>query len=132
MPMCPTDNKNSKDVATPTQEQQFLLKLAEAYRTYDAFVIEKYLADDMHFSSIWAYPEIESRHLYLNYLCGVLQRMKWYRARLKFELVEERWHEYGLLITNVKAHGGGYGGFVADFNAEGKVCLLTQTQRSFF
>lgn len=34
-------------------EEEFLLKLSEAYTKYDASIIDPYLADDMHYASMW-------------------------------------------------------------------------------
>ncbi|MBR4712076.1 MAG: hypothetical protein IKP27_00130 [Paludibacteraceae bacterium] len=39
-------------------EEQFLIKLAEAYTKYDASIIEPYLADDMHYASMWVFDEM--------------------------------------------------------------------------
>ncbi len=45
-----------------TREVEFLNKLAEAYTNYDASVIEEYLADDMHYASMWVFQEMTSKY----------------------------------------------------------------------
>ena len=54
-------------------EENFLNKLAEAYQTYDASIIEDYLADDMHYASMWVFHEMTSKQEYMDYLTGKLQ-----------------------------------------------------------
>lgn len=57
-------------------EELFLNKLAEAYQTYDAPIVEDYLADDMHYASMWVFHEMTSKKEYMDYLVGNLQTMK--------------------------------------------------------
>lgn len=58
------------------KEKEFLEKLAEAYQTYDASVVEDYLAEDMHYASMWVFHEMTSKEEYINYLKGKLETMK--------------------------------------------------------
>ena len=113
-------------------EKEFLLKLAEAYQQYDASIIEPYLADDMHYASMWVFHEMTSKKEYLDYLVGKLQTMKRSGTRIEFKLIHGGMHEYGLVITNQKDHQGSPMGFIADFNEEGKVKMLNITIPSFF
>ena len=46
-------------------EELFLKKLAEAYQTYDASIIEDYLANDMQYASFWVFQELTSKEDYL-------------------------------------------------------------------
>lgn len=113
-------------------EKEFLLKLAEAYQTYDVSVIEAYLAEDMHYASMWVFHEMTSKGEYLDYLTGKLQTMKQKNTRMEFKIVSGGVHGHALLVTNQKAPEGGNIGFVADFDAEGKVKMLNITIQSFF
>jgi len=112
-------------------EELFLNKLAEAYQTYDASIIEDYLADDMHYASMWVFHEMTSKQEYLDYLAGKLQTMKEHGAKMEFQIVPGRLHEKALLVTNDEAPEGKFG-FVADFNEEGKVKMLNITAQAFF
>ena len=57
-------------------EQEFLMKLAETYQTYNASIIEPYFANDMHYASTWVFDEMSSKSEYLDYLVGKLQTLK--------------------------------------------------------
>ena len=112
-------------------EEKFLTKLAEAYQTYDASIIEDYLADDMHYASMWVFHEMTSKQEYMDYLVGKLQTMKERGARMEFQIVHGRMHEKALLVTNNESPEGNYG-FVVDFNEEGKVKMLNITAQFLF
>ena len=58
------------------RESDFLEKLAEAYQAYDASFIEDYLADDMHYASMWVFHEMTSKKEYLDYLTNKLATLK--------------------------------------------------------
>ena len=53
-------------------EKDFLQKLAEAYTKYDASIIEPYLAENMHYASMWVFHEMTSKQEYMDYLIGKL------------------------------------------------------------
>ena len=108
-----------------------MTKLAEAYQNYDASIIDSYLADDMHYVSMWVFHEMTSKQEYMDYLVGKLQTMKENGARMEFQIVPGRMHEKALLVTNDEAPEGKFG-FVADFNREGKVKMLNITAQAFF
>ena len=110
----------------------FLEKLAEAYQLYDASIIEDYLADDMHYASMWVFHEMTSKEEYLNYLKGKLETMKWTNKKMEFEIVKGGMHTHALLVTNGRSPEGAPLGFVADFNEEGKVKMLNITIQDFF
>jgi hypothetical protein len=112
-------------------EELFLNKLAEAYQTYDASIIEDYLADDMHYASMWVFHEMTSKHEYMDYLVGKLQTMKEHRVRMEFQIVQGGMHEKALLVTNQQSPEGNFG-FVAGFNNQGKVIMLNITIQAFF
>lgn len=112
-------------------EELFLTKLAEAYQTYDASIIENYLADDMHYASMWVFHEMTSKQEYMDYLTGKLQTLKKNGVRMEFQIVQGRIHEKALLVTNDEAPEGKYG-FIADFNKEGKVKMLNITAQFLF
>ena len=112
-------------------EENFLNKLAEAYQTYDASIIENYLADDMHYASMWVFHEMTSKQEYMDYLTGKLQTLKKNGVRMEFQIVQGRMHEKALLVTNDEAPEGKYG-FIADFNKEGKVKMLNITAQFLF
>ena len=114
-----------------TTDIEFLMKLAEAYQTYNASIIEPYLANDMHYASTWVFDEMTSKSEYLDYFVGKLQALKKHGLRIEFELVKGRLYENALLITNQTSPDGSFG-FVADFNQEGKVKMLNMTLQSFF
>ena len=99
-------------------EELFLKKLAEAYQIYDASIIEDYLANNMHYASYWVFQELKSKEEYLDYLRGKLQTMKNSGTTFEFQIVN------GQLDNQ--------GGFVADFNEDGKVIMLNMTIPSFF
>lgn len=113
-------------------EKEFLQKLAEAYQKYDASIIADCLADDMHYASMWVFHEMTSKEEYMNYLEGKLQTLKRHGVRIEFVIVKGGMHENALLVTNQQDPEGGCFGFVADFNKEGKVCMLNITIRDFF
>jgi len=106
-------------------EEQFLLKLAEAYTKYDASIIEPYLADDMHYASMWVFHEMTSKQEYMNYLVGKLQTMKRANKTFDFKIVAGRMHSKALLVD-------ANAGFVADFNEQGKVKMINITAPEFF
>ena len=112
-------------------EELFLNKLAEAYQTYDASIVEDYLADDMHYASMWVFHEMTSKQEYMDYLTGKLQTLKKNGVRMEFQIVQGRMHEKALLVMNNEASEGRYG-FVADFNEEGKVKMLNITAQFLF
>ena len=112
-------------------EELFLTKLAEAYQNYDASIIEDYLADDMHYASMWVFHEMTSKGEYMDYLTGKLQTLKEHGVRFEFQIVQGRMHEKALLVTNDEAPEGKYG-FIADFNEDGKVKMLNITSQAFF
>jgi hypothetical protein len=112
-------------------EELFLNRLAEAYQTYDASIVEDYLADDMHYASMWVLHEMTSKQEYMDYLTGKLQTLKKNGVRMEFQIVQGRMHEKALLVTNDEASEGRYG-FIADFNKEGKVEMLNITVQAFF
>ena len=104
-------------------DKEFLHRLVEAYMTYDASIIEKYLADDMLCINVG--PKMTSKKEYLDYLTRTLHAMKMHNVQMEFEIVQGRMHRYALLITNQQTSSGEYGGFVVDFNNEGKVKTLS-------
>lgn len=108
-----------------TREVEFLNKLAEAYTNYDASVIEEYLADDMHYASMWVFHEMTSKDEYMNYLRGKLETMKKAGSKFNFRIVDGSQHEKGLMVDD-------QAGFVVDFDDNGKVKLLNITYRTFF
>jgi len=112
-------------------EELFLNKLAEAYQTYDASIVVDYLADDMHYASMWVFNEMTSKQEYMDYLTGKLQTLKKNGVRMEFQIVQGRMHEKALLVTNDEAPEGKYG-FIADFNKEGKVKMLNITAQFLF
>ena len=112
-------------------EELFLNKLAEAYQTYDASIVEDYLADDMHYASMWVFHEMTSKQEYMDYLTGKLQTMKKNGVRMEFQIVQGRMHEKALLVTNNEAPEGKFG-FVVDFNEKGKGTMLNITVQFLF
>ena len=113
------------------REKQFLSQLANAYQKYDASIIEDYLDDDMHYSSMWVFQEITTKQKYMDYLAGKLKTMKNNDTKIEFELVKGNVHEYALQVSNQQTIEGSIG-FVVDFNNEGKVVMLNITAQSFF
>lgn len=113
-------------------EELFLKKLAEAYQTYDASIIEDYLANDMQYASFWVFQELTSKEDYLDYLRGKLQTMKNSGTTFEFQIVNGRHHSKALLVHKVNGQLDNQGGFIADFNEEGKVTMLNMTIPSFF
>ena len=112
-------------------EELFLKKLAGAYQNYNASIIEDFLADDMHYASMWVFHEITSKDEYMDYLTGKLQTLKEHGVRMEFQIVRGRIHEKALLVTNDEAPEGKFG-FIADFNEEGKVKMLNSTIQALF
>ena len=113
-------------------EELFLKKLAEAYQIYDASIVEEYLANDMHYASYWVFQELTSKEDYLDYLRGKLQTMKNSGMTFEFQIVNGQHHSKALLVHKVNGQLDDQGGFVADFNEEGKVKMLNITIPSFF
>ncbi|MDY4513180.1 MAG: hypothetical protein SPE10_07025 [Paludibacteraceae bacterium] len=106
-------------------EKDFLQKLAEAYTKYDASIIEPYLAENMHYASMWVFHEMTSKQEYMDYLIGKLQTMKRTGKTFNFKIVAGRMHSQALLAdANC--------GFVVDFDAQGKVNMLNITAPEFF
>ena len=108
-----------------TREVEFLKKLAEAYTNYDASVIEEYLADDMHYASMWVFHEMTSKDEYMNYLRGKLETMKKAGSKFNFRIVDGSQHEKGLMVDD-------QAGFVVDFDDNGQVKIFNITLRAFF
>ena len=113
-------------------EELFLKKLEEAYQTYDASIIEDYLAHDMHYASMWVFHEMTSKDEYMDYLRGKLQTMKNSGTTFEFQIVNGQHHSKALLIHKVNGQLDNQGGFIADFNKDGKVIMLNITSPSFF
>ncbi len=114
------------------KEKEFLEKLAEAYQTYDASVVEDYLAEDMHYASMWVFHEMTSKEEYINYLKRKLETMKRTHKKMEFEIVKGRRNAHALLVTNERSPERVPFGFVADFNDDGKVSMLNITIQDFF
>lgn len=114
------------------EERKFLEKLAEAYQTYNASVIEDYLADDMHYASMWVFHEMTSKDEYLDYLKGKLETMKRTNTKIEFEIVKGGMHAHALLVTNQLGPNGEQLGFVADFNENGQVEMVNMTASFLF
>jgi len=112
-------------------EKEFLLKLAEAYQIYDVSIIEDYLADDMHYASMWIFHEMTSKKEYLDYLSSKLETLKAHSVHMEFEIVQGGMHKHALLVSNQQAPEGSIG-FVVDFNDEGKVKMINITASAFF
>lgn len=112
-------------------EKDFLLALAKAYQMYDVSFIVDYLADDMHYASMWVLYEITSKKEYLDYLSAKLETLKAHDVHMEFEIVEGRMYKHALLVSNQQAPEGPFG-FVADLNNEGKVKILNITASAFF
>ena len=113
-------------------EELFLKKLAEAYQIYDASIIEDHLANNMHYASFWVFQELTSKEEYMDYLRGKLQTMKNSGTTFEFQIVNGQYHSKALLVHKVNGQLDNQGGFVADFNEEGKVIMLNMTIPSFF
>ncbi|MCQ2975483.1 MAG: hypothetical protein MJ211_11835 [Bacteroidales bacterium] len=113
-------------------EQEFLEKLAQAYKNYDASLIETYLSEDIHYASMWVFEEITSKKDYLEYLNGKLETLKKHEVIFDSKIIKGRMHEFALLVTNQKTENGVNFGFVADFNEFGKVKMLNITAEYFF
>lgn len=124
--------KRNQKILIMNREIDFLEKLAEAYQKFDISIIENYLADDMHYASMWVFREMTSKEEYLNYLKGKLETMKRTNKKMEFEIVKGGMHTHALLVTNGRSPEGAPLGFVADFNEEGKVKMLNITIQDFF
>lgn len=114
------------------KEKLFLEKLAEAYQTYDASIIEDYLADDMHYASMWVFHEMTSKAEYVDYLKGKLHTFKCNNICFEFEVVKGGMHEHALLVTNQLGPNGEQLGFVADFDDNGRVVMINITASFLF
>ena len=114
------------------REIDFLEKLAEAYQTYDASIVEKHLADDMHYASMWVFHEMTSKAEYMEYLNGKLKTLKNKNICFEFEVVKGGMHEHALLVTNQFGPNGEQLGFVADFNDKGQVVMINMTAAFLF
>lgn len=110
----------------------FFEKLAKAYQTYDASVIEEELADDMHYASLWVFGELTSKEDYMEYLRGKLETLKKSGTVFDFQIVNGRMHSRALLIHKVNGNVDDKCGFVVDFNDEGKVKMINITAPAFF
>ena len=115
-----------------SKETEFLEKLAKAYQTYDVSIIKDELADDMHYVSFWVFQELTSKEEYLDYLKGKLQAMKNSGITQEFQIVDSRMHSKALLIVKNNGYDDNGGGFVVDFNDEGKVEMINLTIPTFF
>ncbi|MCQ2258234.1 MAG: hypothetical protein MJZ41_09640 [Bacteroidaceae bacterium] len=110
------------------REIDFLNKLATAYRTYDASVIEEFLSEDVHYASFWVFNELKSKAEYMEYLKGKMETMKRTGKTLGFRIVFGMMHEYALLVLEEKVDCG----FVVDFDDNGKVKMINMTTPEFF
>ena len=117
---------------TMNRETDFLEKLAKAYQTYDASIVEDDLADDVHYASFWVFQELTSKEEYLDYLKDKLQTMKNTGTTHDFRIVDGLRHSKALLITKINGNDDNGGGFVVDFNEEGKVEMINLTMPAFF
>ena len=113
-------------------QTEFLEKLAKAYQTYDATVVENELAEDMHYSSLWVFQELTSKDEYIDYLRGKLNTMKQKRTTFEFKIVGGRMHSKALLIHKIDGQEDNEAGFVVDFDEDGKVKMINITAPSFF
>lgn len=114
------------------EKKLFLEKLAEAYQKYDTSIIENYLADDMHYASMWVFHEMTSKAEYMEYLNGKLKTLKNKNICFEFEVVKGGMHEHALLVTNQFGPNGEQLGFVADFNDKGQVVMINMTASFLF
>lgn len=121
-----------KAKTTINREIEFLEKLAKAYLTYDASIIEDELADDMHYASFWVFQELTSKEEYLDYLKGKLQTMKNTGTTQEFKIVDGERYSKALLITKINGCDDKDAGFVVDFNDDGKVGMINLTIPAFF
>lgn len=114
------------------REVVFLEKLAEAYQAYDASIIEDYLADDMHYASMWVFHEMTSKKEYMDYLTSKLTTLKRLNKKMESKIVKGKMNAHALLITNQRAPVGLQYGFTADFDDNGKVNMLNVTAHFLF
>lgn len=114
------------------REVDFLEELAEAYQIYDASIVEDYLADDMHYASMWIFHEMISKKEYLDYLTSKLATLKRLNKKMECKIVEGRMNACALLVTNQRAQDGLQYGFTADFDDNGKVNMLNVTAHFLF
>ena len=121
-----------KTAVTTNRVIEFLEKLAKAYQTYDASIIEDELADDMHYASFWVFQELTSKEEYLDYIKGKLQTMKNTGTTQEFKIVDGERYSKTLLITKINGCDDNEAGFVVDFNDEGKVEMINLTIPDFF
>ena len=110
---------------------QMLNKLAEAYTKYDATIIESYLAEDVHYASMWVFDELKSKNEYMDYLRGKLRTMKNNNVVQEFEVVQGQ-RGLALLVTNAKTPEGGGLGFVIQLNEDDKISRIDMTASCFF
>lgn len=113
------------------REKEFLENLAEAYKTYDASVVENYLAEDMHYASLWVLQELTSKAEYMDYLRDKLLSMQRSYRTMEFQIVKGNIHKWALVIVNQPTPDGGSGCFVADLDDAGKVKMLNITRYDF-
>ena len=113
------------------KEREFLEKLAEAYKTYDASVVENYLAEDMHYASLWVFQELTSKAEYMDYLRGKLLSMQRSYRTMEFQIVKGKSHKWALVIVNQPTPDNGSGCFIADLDDTGKVKMLNITLHEF-
>lgn len=114
------------------REIEFLENLARAYQTYDASIIEGYLADDMHYASMWVFHEMTSKKEYMDYLTSKLTTLKRFNKKMECKIVDGRMNAHALLVTNQRAPDGLQYGFTADFDDNGKVNMLNVTAHFLF
>lgn len=107
------------------KQEEFLQKLAEAHQTYNPSIVQPYLAEDVHYASLWVFQELKSKQEYLAYLSRKLNAMKNSGKQFDFRIVDGSHHAKALLV-------GTECGFVVDFNDDGKVCMINMTAPEFF
>ncbi|MDY6370726.1 MAG: hypothetical protein SPL12_00315 [Bacteroidales bacterium] len=107
------------------KQEEFLQKLAETYQTYNPSIVQPYLAEDVHYASLWVFQKLKSKQEYLDYLSGKLDAMKNSGKQFDFRIVDGSHYAKALLV-------GTECGFVVDFNDDGKVCMINMTAPEFF
>ena len=105
-------------------EEEFLNKLAEAYKTYDISPIKDLIADDFSYSSFWVWDELKGKETYLNYFAGKLETMKKSNVKNDFIIMYCEGDGKPVLMCSQKTEEGDRGVFVIDSSEIKKLNIM--------
>ena len=112
-------------------EENFLIKLANAYNCYDCSNLGNMLADDVTYDSFWVLDQIKSKAKYLEYLKHKLIAMQKSNKRTHYVMMYRQGSGKPVLMVTPKTPEGDFGGFTAEANLQGLINAIHIMPTSF-